>query len=111
MRGWDTQREREMDARETGIPKERQGYRERVRVARVSHGTGEFHSPLREIESSFQIVLVCTARRRIPASTSTNQGPEQGDLILLGGLQAGARTSSTEGRRLAEYISNHVFIK
>ena len=30
-------------------------------------------------ESSFSIALICTTSGRIPASASTNQGPEQGD--------------------------------
>ena len=44
------------------------------------------------IKSSFSIVLICTTRRRIPASASTNQGPETGDLILLWrSIRTGAR--------------------
>jgi len=33
-----------------------------------------------ERKSSFQIALICNARRRIPASASTNQGPKKDDL-------------------------------
>jgi len=35
------------------------------------------------IKSSLSVALMCTKRRRIPASAGTNQGPEKGDLILL----------------------------
>jgi len=37
-------------------------------------------------KSSFSIALICTTSRRIAESASTNQGPEKGDLITLGGL-------------------------
>jgi len=30
-----------------------------------------------------KFALICTTRRRIPVSASTNQGPKKGDLILL----------------------------
>jgi hypothetical protein len=36
------------------------------------------------IKSSFLIALIDTARRWIPASASTIQGPEKADLVLLG---------------------------
>jgi len=45
-------------------------------------------SPENGVKSSFPIALICTARRRIQASASTNQGPETGDLV------AGGRTCS-----------------
>jgi len=45
------------------------------------------------IKSSFSIALICTTSRRIPASASTNQGPEKCSLI-----QAGQRTA-TRGTR------------
>ena len=35
-------------------------------------------SPQKEIKSSFSSALICTTRRRIPASASTNHGPEKG---------------------------------
>ena len=35
------------------------------------------------IKSSFSIALMCTTSRRMPASASTNQGPETGDVVLL----------------------------
>ena len=38
---------------------------------------------LRESKSSFSIALMCTTRRRIPASLSRNQGPAKGDLIRV----------------------------
>ena len=34
-------------------------------------------------KSSVSIALICTTRRRIPACTSTNQGPEKGGLTPL----------------------------
>ena len=33
-----------------------------------------------QIESSFSIALICATSRRIPASASTNQGPDKDDL-------------------------------
>ena len=36
-------------------------------------------------KSSFSIALICTARRRIPASASRNRGPAKGDVIPLSG--------------------------
>jgi hypothetical protein len=38
------------------------------------------------IKSSFSIALMFTTSRRIPTSASTNQGPWDGDSILLCGL-------------------------
>jgi hypothetical protein len=35
------------------------------------------------IKSSLSIALICTARRRVPASASTNQRLEKEDLIQL----------------------------
>jgi hypothetical protein len=35
------------------------------------------------IKSSFSIALMCTPSHRIPASASSNHGPEKGHLILL----------------------------
>ena len=37
-------------------------------------------SGLDQTKSSVSIVLICTARCRIPVSASTNQGVEKGDL-------------------------------
>ena len=37
--------------------------------------------PSIRISASFEIALICTTRRQIPASASTNQGPEKDDLI------------------------------
>ena len=37
-------------------------------------------SPQLGIKLSFEAALICTTSRRIPASASPNQGPEQGDL-------------------------------
>ena len=39
-------------------------------------------------KSSFSIAEECTTRRRILAGASTNQGPGQGDVMLLWGLLA-----------------------
>ena len=39
--------------------------------------------PGRQVKSSFSIPLICTTRRRIPVSASTNQGPAKVDLLLL----------------------------
>ena len=38
-------------------------------------------SPQSGIKSSLKLALVCTTRRRIPVSASTNQGPEKGNLV------------------------------
>ena len=38
----------------------------------------------RRSKSSFPIALICTTSRRITTSTSTNQGPQKGDLITMG---------------------------
>ena len=38
-------------------------------------------SPQSRIKSSFPIALIFTTSRRIPASASTNNGPEKGDFI------------------------------
>ena len=40
-------------------------------------------SPQGASKSLFVIALICSTRRQIPTSNSTNQGPEYGDLILL----------------------------
>ena len=37
--------------------------------------------------SACSIALVCTTRRRVPASISTDQGPEQVDSIQIKGLK------------------------
>jgi hypothetical protein len=39
--------------------------------------------PQSGIKSSVSVALMCTKRRRVPASASTNQGPEKGDFVLL----------------------------
>ena len=44
---------------------------------------GEDPSPQSAIKSFFLIALICTTRSQIPASASTNHGPEKGDLILI----------------------------
>ena len=43
-------------------------------------------SPKDGIRSSLSSALMCTTSRRISASSGTNRGPGQGDLILLCGL-------------------------
>ena len=51
--------------------------------------TGGFcHQPSEGGKPSFSVASICTARRRIPTSASTKQGPEKGDLISLLGLAA-----------------------
>jgi len=47
-------------------------------------------SPQRGSKPSFGIAWMCTARRRIPAIASTNQGTEKGDLIAVGARPAGS---------------------
>jgi len=44
--------------------------------------------------------LICTTGRRIPASASTNHGPEKGDLI-----QAAKKLLADEAARKAEKVS------
>ena len=48
------------------------------------------YSLYRGSKSFFLIALIFTTRRRIPASSSKNQGTENGDLTPLGGLVARA---------------------
>jgi len=47
-------------------------------------------SPQRGSTSFFWTALICTASRRIPASSSTNEGPEEGGLIAFRGWVAPA---------------------
>jgi len=46
----------------------------------LQHGTISSQSGIRP---GSQSILICTTSHRIPASASTNHGPERGDLILL----------------------------
>ena len=55
---------------------------------------------LRLIKSPLSIALIYTTRRRIPASASTNQGPEKGDLVLVAGKVEETQTGVLEKLRL-----------
>ena len=44
------------------------------------------NSPPSGIKPSFSMALICTTRRRIPLSASTNQGSEKGEWVLILGL-------------------------
>jgi len=59
---------------------------------RVGGGLIQTTSPQSGSKSSFSVALICATRRRIPASSSTNQATENGDLmpqraaVVSGGL-------------------------
>jgi hypothetical protein len=57
----------------------------------------DFNSPQTGKKTPFPIAFICSKSRRIPASASTNQGPEKGDLIPLRGRMDGG----PEGSRIA----------
>jgi len=58
------------------------------------------------IKSSFPIALMCTTRRRIPTSASTNPGSKKRGVMLLGGLVQHSEAGSY--LRLIDFYITHL---